>query len=109
MASRLRGQAGELIPYDLGRSAGQYSRQIVEVLANARWVGKEAVDGNKSCDAWKDGQQYKERYAGRNRDDPVLWYVVVDTPKDVYPAPERWTSPECSRAKDVPSRLSAGG
>jgi len=72
LASRLRGQAGELIAYDLGRSAGQYSRQIVEVLANARWVGKEAVDCDKGRTAWKDGQEYKERYAGCDRDDAVL-------------------------------------
>jgi hypothetical protein len=62
---------------------------IVEMLANARRVGKKAIDRNKSRDAWKDGEENKESHARRNRNDPVLWYVVVDTPKDVFPAPGR--------------------
>jgi hypothetical protein len=44
LASRLSGQPGELIANDLGRSAREHARQIVEVLANTRWVCKEAVD-----------------------------------------------------------------
>jgi hypothetical protein len=80
-------QAVELIAYNLGRSTRQDARQIVEVLANVRWVGKEAIDRNKSRDAWEDGQENKESHAGRDRDGPVLWHVVVDAPKDVFPAP----------------------
>jgi hypothetical protein len=89
LASRLRGQAGKLVAYDFGRSARQYTGQIVEMLANARRVGKEAVDRNKGRNAWKDGQENEESHTGRNRDDPVLRYIVVDAPKDVLPAPER--------------------
>ena len=59
------------------------------MLLDRRRIREEAIDRDQGRDGRKKGEQRIEGHAGRDRHDPIVPELLVDTPQDVLPSARR--------------------
>ena len=78
--------ARDLVLHDLERALRQHQRQRLQIVADGRGVGEQAVARDQRGNGRKYREQPEEHHACGNRQQPVLAGALIGAPQDVLPA-----------------------
>ena len=80
----------DLVLHDLERALGQHQCERLQIGADGRGIGEQAVGGDQRSDRRKHREQAEEHHAGGGGEQAVVGGALVGAPQDVFPAGPRY-------------------